>query len=108
MIECPVCHDRVYNNLLRAEFPECPNGHGIGHWVSCANPKESHVYLEYQGSNCPYCEKPPVAGVPEGTKVKCLHVTAEGLSCVTRPFLWIKEGPPCFMNHIAKMKIFLG
>ena len=38
-------------------------------------------------------------------RVKCLHVTKEGLACAARPYIWIKEGPPCFMNHIAKMKV---
>ncbi len=108
MIECPVCHERVYNNLLRAEFPLCPNGHSIGRWVSCVNSDEAHVFLEFQGSVCPYCGSKSQTVVPEGTKVKCLHVTTEGLVCVTRPFLWIKEGPPCFMNHVAKMKLFAG
>ena len=108
MIECPVCHDRVYNNLLRAEFPECPNGHKIGQWVSCLNSDETHVFLQYQGGDCPYCQSKAGRGVSEGTRVKCLHVTTDGLACTTRPFHWIKEGPPCFLNHVAKMKLFTG
>jgi hypothetical protein len=104
MIECPVCHDRVYNNLLREENPKCPNGHEIGRWVSCEN-EEKHVYLEYKVSECPYCGNKTQNLVPEGTAVKCLHVNVAGMACITRPFLWIKEGPPCFMNHVSKMKI---
>lgn len=106
MMICPLCKDPVYNVLLRAEFPKCQNGHDIGHWVSCANEgDEKHVYLEYKNSSCPYCGSRPDMGVPEDMKVKCLHANVDGLVCNTRPFLWIREGPPCFMNHVSKMKI---
>ena len=105
LIFCPVCREPVNNISLRTEYPKCPNEHTIGRWVSCQNVSEKHVFLEYANSDCPYCENKPEAGVPEGVKVKCLHATDEGFVCITRPFLWIKEGPPCFMNHVAKMRL---
>jgi|SRR5579872_4062699 len=106
MIQCPVCHESINNYLLRAEFPKCQNGHDIGHWVSCSNPgEEKHVYLEYEGATCPYCASAGASGVSEGAKVKCLFVNAAGGACTTRPFLWIQEGPPCFMNHVGKMRL---
>jgi len=103
-MECPVCHERVNNYLLRAEFPKCQNDHELGHWVFCSN-DEKHVFLEYNSSACPYCGAAAVAGVGEGTKVKCLFVNVAGETCETRPFLWIEEGPPCFMNHVGKMRL---
>ncbi len=41
----------------------------------------------------------------EGLAVKCLHPYGEGRICSTRPFVWIKEGPPCFMNHTDLMQL---
>ena len=106
MIECPVCRDPVFNTLLREEYPKCPNGHDIGRWATCLNASaEKHVYLDYKKSFCPYCGSAAGENVRENTTVKCLHVNAEGLVCVTRPFRWITEGPPCFMNHVSKMKV---
>jgi hypothetical protein len=106
MIECPACHEKVNNLLLRAEYPKCSNEHDLGRWVSCANTSgEHHVFLEYKGSVCPYCSSAAGSGVGEGLKVKCLYVNSDGVSCITRPFLWIKEGPPCAMNHVGKMRL---
>jgi hypothetical protein len=39
-----------------------------------------------------------------GNKVKCLHTTDTGLLCSARAYVWMEEGPPCFMNHVSKIK----
>jgi hypothetical protein len=83
----------------------CQNGHELGRWVSCKNQNERHVFLSLGGANCSYCDSAVEAGVKEGVKVKCLHTTTDGAICTTRPFLWMKEGPPCFMNHVGTMKL---
>ncbi len=93
---------------LRTDKPHCPNGHELGTWVKCSNEKESHVFLKRDNSGdgrCPHCQSPTAAEIREGMMVKCLHTTDAGLGCITRPYVWIKEGPPCFMNHIDKMKV---
>ena len=105
MITCPKCSTKVNNALLRSERPKCENGHDLGLWVSCANPSEKHVYLSLSGSECPYCKAQPGSTMMEGVKVKCQHVTSDGVACTTRPFVWMREGPPCFMNHIDKMAL---
>ncbi len=104
MVTCPNCKEHVSNALLRSESPMCQNGHELGRWVSCKNQNEKHVFLSLGGAGCPYCDAKAESGVKEGVKVKCLHATAEGVICATRPFLWMKEGPPCFMNHVGKMR----
>src|SRR5579862_4533977 len=91
MVSCPVCQESLDNTSLRTEFPKCPNDHVIGRWVSCANTFEKHVYLQYQNSDCPYCENKPAAGVPEGVHVKCLHVTTER-SCLHNPAVRLDKG----------------
>lgn len=91
--------------LLRMEYPKCGNGHELGIWKVCENKSEKHVFLSDKDAKCPYCGSSPGSRVIEGTKVKCLHVNINGLSCPTRPFEWFKEGPPCFMNHFGKLKV---
>jgi hypothetical protein len=41
----------------------------------------------------------------EGTIVKCLHSSESGLACWARPYKWMIEGPPCFLNHVEKMRL---
>ena len=106
LVDCPVCNIHVPYTNLRVEHPKCPNDHPLGTWVFCQNAEESHVYLSpTQGEKCPYCGSSPNSVMKEGNKVKCLHVTNEGMACPARAYVWIKEGPPCFMNHIAKMRV---
>jgi hypothetical protein len=105
MVTCPKCNAKVNNALLRSESPKCENGHDLGLWVSCVNQNERHVYLSLNGVNCPYCNSQPGPGMKEGARVRCLHATNEGAVCTTRAFVWMREGPPCFMNHIEKMAL---
>ena len=104
-IICSICGEHVNYVLLRAEYPKCGKGHELGRWVSCGNRIEQHVYLSIKENSCPYCGSQGRVGIIDGTRVKCLHLTPEGVLCVTRPFFWIREGPPCFMNHLSKMKL---
>lgn len=88
------------------ENPKCDNGHDLGTWVHCLNPPEEHVYLNRNGvDKCPFCENADHSTMKEGLKVRCLFVNGSGLKCMARPFVWIKEGPPCFMNHVEKMAL---
>lgn len=105
MVECSNCGEHVSSALLRIEHPKCLNGHDLGAWTSCGNKDEKHVYLSYKDSKCPYCGSPSDSRVKEGTKVKCLHINTNGVVCSARAYLWFKEGPPCYMNHLGKMKI---
>lgn len=105
MVTCPKCNERVNNALLRSDSPKCQNEHELGRWSVCKNQGEKHVYLSLKDAACPYCDSPAESSVKEGVRVKCLHATTEGAICTTGAFLWMKEGPPCFMNHIGKMKL---
>jgi hypothetical protein len=105
MVDCPKCNIHVNNFLLRSEEPRCGDGHKLGVWVRCKNTKERHVYLSLNDSKCQFCQAEAGERMVESVKVKCLHVTSEGTKCPTRPFLWMKEGPPCFMNHVGKMAL---
>ncbi len=107
MVTCPVCKRHVDYKFLRSENPKDDMGHDLGSWVHCGNESEKHVYLRNQDSlgKCPYCNSSEFSEMKEGEKVKCLHVTDSGLSCATRPYLWMEEGPPCFMNHIDKVRL---
>jgi hypothetical protein len=110
MVNCPVCKQHVDYKYLRSDFPKDENGHDLGRWVKCANTSESHVYLRNTDTHdkCPYCDSTTFSEMKNGEKVKCLHKTEGGLSCTARPYVWMEEGPPCFMNHIAKMRIEAG
>ncbi len=105
MVSCPVCKTHVNYVYLRSERPSCENGHGLGTWVHCSNASEEHVYLFSDGGKCPYCGNAEHSTMQEGLNVRCLFVNDVGLKCVTRPYVWMKEGPPCFMNHVDKMKV---
>lgn len=105
LVVCPKCNIRINSVTLRMESPKCDLNHDLGTWYNCDNATESHVFLTLDGSKCPYCGNSPKQKMTDGMRVKCLHVTAEGMACTSRPFAWIKEGPPCFMNHVSKMRI---
>ncbi len=105
MVNCPVCGIHVDYKNLRSDSPKCDNGHDLGVWVRCGNPSEQHVFLRRENSTCPYCNSPQSVPMKEGVKVKCLATTESGKHCETRPYKWMIEGPPCFMNHVEKMKI---
>ncbi len=105
MVSCPVCKTHVNYVYLRSASPTCENGHVLGRWVRCGNSSEEHVYLFADGGKCPYCGNDVHSAMQEGLKVRCLFVNDQGLECSTRPYVWMKEGPPCFMNHIEKMKV---
>jgi len=114
MVDCPVCKVHVSYMLLRTDHPKCPNDHELGTWMRCSGNPESHVFLENNQDDgptikgCPYCGSAVGSQVKEGTRVKCLHVTSAGSQCNTRPYDWIKEGPPCFMNHLDKIVVFIA
>jgi hypothetical protein len=106
MVDCPICNLHVGYTFLRTEHPKCPGDHSLGTWVYCQNEGESHIFLQSKPKEkCPACGSESAFSMKEGMRVKCLHVTNEGLACTARPYIWIREGPPCFMNHIAKMKV---
>ncbi|MDG6908106.1 MAG: hypothetical protein JRN20_20240 [Nitrososphaerota archaeon] len=105
LIACPKCNSHVNSVLLRSEFPRCENGHELGSWFICGNPSENHVFLALEGAKCPYCGNSSKGKMSEGMKVKCQYETSEGAKCNARPYLWIKEGPPCFMNHVSKLRL---
>ena len=105
MVNCPVCSVHVNSVYLRSESPKCDNGHDLGTWVHCGNQSEEHVYLALNGAKCPFCGNPDHSTMKEGIRVRCLFVNGSGLKCTARPFLWINEGPPCFMNHVEKMSL---
>jgi hypothetical protein len=92
--------------FLRLENPKCERGHDLGLWVHCEDAAEKHVYLRSNKiDRCPYCQSREYETVKEGVLVKCLHVGEEGKRCIARPFSWMKEGPPCFLNHVDKMRL---
>jgi hypothetical protein len=92
---------------LRAENPKDELGHDLGKWVHCENTTEKHVFLRNQDvpDKCPYCGSNEFSEMKARDKVKCLHVSDQGVICSTRPYAWIDEGPPCFMNHIEKARL---
>lgn len=93
--------------FLRSDSPKDEQGHDLGKWVHCENDIEKHVYLRNQDTieKCPFCGSIDFAEMKNGEKVKCLHSTDAGLMCEARPYSWMEEGPPCFMNHIDKMRL---
>jgi hypothetical protein len=105
MVNCPICGRHVDYKDLRSDHPKCDEGHDLGTWVHCENLPERHVYLRKGDSPCPYCSSNDFQAMNEGTRVKCLHVTDTGKMCEARAYEWMIEGPPCFMNHVDKMKI---
>ncbi len=106
MVNCIICNLHVNYTFLRADSPKCEKGHPLGKWVHCESPQEKHVYLRNELTQvCPYCKDGQSDPMQEGKRVKCLHVSPAGAACTTRPFSWIKEGPPCFMNHVEKMRL---
>jgi hypothetical protein len=107
MVNCPVCKRHVDYKYLRADNPRDDLGHELGRWVHCENQNEKHVYLRNQDSlsKCPYCNSSDFSDMKARDKVKCLHETDKGVVCSTRPYIWIEEGPPCFMNHIEKTRL---
>lgn len=110
MVKCPVCSRHVDYKYLRTEDPKDELGHDLGKWVHCENPSEKHVYLRNSGASsssnkCPYCGSTEFSPMHEKQRVKCLHVTESGINCTARPYLWMEEGPPCFMNHTDKARL---
>jgi ferredoxin len=107
MVNCPVCKMHVDYKFLRSDNPRDEPGHDLGKWVHCENVSEKHVYLRNQDmkDTCPYCDSKTFAEMKNGEKVKCMHSTETGAMCQARSYSWIEEGPPCFMNHIAKMRL---
>ncbi|MDG6995254.1 MAG: hypothetical protein JRN52_04960 [Nitrososphaerota archaeon] len=105
LVVCPKCNSHVNSILLRSNSPKCDSGHELGTWLVCSNSEESHVYLSLEAGSCPYCGSKPKEKMSEGRRVKCLYRTLEGAMCSARSFVWIKEGPPCFMNHVSKMRL---
>lgn len=107
MVNCPVCKVHVDYKFLRSDNPKDELGHDLGKWVHCENEAERHVYLRNQDSlqKCPYCSSGNFSDMKEGEKVKCLHVTDTGGACTTRAYVWMEEGPPCFMNHVDKTRL---
>ncbi len=106
LVNCPNCGMHVNYIYLRSENPKCENGHDLGSWVSCNNQSGRHVYLRNNLlEKCPLCTESGFSKMTEGLKVQCLHVTQDGLKCTTPPYIWIKQGPPCFMNHVSEMII---
>ena len=104
MATCPVCNKHVDYKYLRSENPKDEQGHDLGTWVSCE--KEKHVYLKNKNASvCPFCSDPGFVLVKAQVKVKCLHKTDTGIECPARPYIFFEEGPPCFMNHIAKIVV---
>src|SRR5579864_4206901 len=95
----------VNSILLRSSSPKCVRGHDLGTWMSCSNTGQEHVYLAGNGEMCPFCGEASRRKMEEGFKVKCLFVNSSGNLCETKSFVWMKEGPPCFMNHVGKMAI---
>jgi hypothetical protein len=104
MVNCPICGIHVDYKNLRSERPKCDNDHALGSWVFCKNSSEPHPFLSFN-KNCPYCASEESGPMKEGAVVKCLHVTDTGKLCEARQYKWMIEGPPCFMNHVDKMKI---
>jgi hypothetical protein len=107
MVNCPICKTHVDYKFLRSDTPKDEFGHDLGKWVHCENEVERHVYLRDQDSSqkCPYCTSSNFSDMKEGVKVKCLHVTDTGAVCTARPYIWMEEGPPCFMNHVDKTRL---
>lgn len=119
MVTCPVCNKHVDYKYLRTENPRDELDHDLGTWVHCENKAEKHVYLrpgpplssssenknQTSEGKCPYCDSMSFSKMKGGEKVKCIHVNDQGIPCQARPYVWFEEGPPCFMNHIGKIRL---